>query len=306
MRVESVEQFGKDDLFDFGGSSAPLNDRPPLVLRAAYIGNGAEFPITVINAHQRSLSGIEGNDGARVREKRHQQALRLSQFIDTLQDTEPGVRLIVLGDFNAFEFSDGYVDVMGQITGNLDPAGALLAATDEVSADLVNHTLNLPAAERYSFVFDGTAQSLDHALTSQRLDPWLRGVQHSRGNADAPEAFASDPSTPLRTSDHDGTVVFLTVDLDGDGVPDNLDACADTRIPEALPTVELKLNHYALVNGDRLFDTPAGRNSPPVFTLDDTRGCSCEQILDQIGDAVGQRLFGCSVGTIKDWIGAQP
>jgi hypothetical protein len=43
-----------------------------------------------------------------------------------------------------------------------------------------------------------------------------------------------------------------------------------------------------------------------MLTLDDTRGCSCEQILDRIGNAMGQRLFGCSVGTIKDWIGAQP
>jgi hypothetical protein len=32
-----------------------------------------------------------------------------------------------------------------------------------------------------------------------------------------------------------------------------------------------------------------------MFTLDDTRGCSCEQILDRIGNAMGQRLFGCSV-----------
>jgi predicted extracellular nuclease len=302
VRVDAVEQFGKDDLFEFGGTTAPLNDRPPLVLRGAYVANGADFPMTVINVHQRSLSGIDGSDGARIRAKRHEQALRLSQYLDALQDADANVRLVVIGDFNAFEFTDGYVDVMGQVTGNLDPAGALVPATDEVSVDLVNQTLNLPAGERYSFVFDGTAQSLDHALTSQSLNPWVRRVQHSRGNADAPNAFASDPTTALRTSDHDGTVVFLTADLDGDGVPDNLDACAATRIPEGVPAAQLRPNHFALVDGDGVFDTAAARNSPLTFTINDTRGCSCEQILERTGAGFGQTFFGCSAGTMKSWV----
>jgi hypothetical protein len=305
VRVDSIEQFGKDDLFEFAGSTAPLNDRPPLVLRGAHIAHGADFPITVINVHQRSLSGIDGSDGPRIRAKRHEQALRLSRFIDMLQDRDAGMRLVVIGDFNAFEFTDGYVDVMGQVTGNPDPAGALVPATDEVSADLVNQTLNLPAAERYSFVFDGTAQSLDHALTSQSLNTWVRAVQHSRGNADAPSAFDTDATTSLRTSDHDGTVVFFTSDLDDDGVPDNVDACAATRIPEGVPTAELKVNRFALVDGDRIFDTASRGNTPAVFTLDDTRGCSCEQILDRIGVAMGQQFFGCSRGTMKSWIRGQ-
>jgi predicted extracellular nuclease len=305
VRVDSIEQFGKDDLFEFAGSTAPLNDRPPLVLRGAHIAHGADFPITVINVHQRSLSGIDGSDGPRIRAKRHEQALRLSRFIDMLQDRDAGMRLVVIGDFNAFEFTDGYVDVMGQVTGNPDPAGALVPATDEVSADLVNQTLNLPAAERYSFVFDGTAQSLDHALTSQSLNTWVRAVQHSRGNADAPSAFDTDATTSLRTSDHDGTVVFFTSDLDDDGVPDNVDACAATRIPEGVPTAELKVNRFALVDGDRIFDTASRGNTPTVFTLDDTRGCSCEQILDRIGVAMGQQFFGCSRGTMKSWIRGQ-
>ena len=70
----------------------------------------------------------------------------------------------------------------------------------------------MPADQRYSFVFDGTAQSLDHAITSQALDAHVRGAQHARGNADAPFAFADDGTTALRSSDHDGTVLFLTTD----------------------------------------------------------------------------------------------
>jgi predicted extracellular nuclease len=306
VRVDSIEQLGKDTIFTFpGAADAPLNDRPPLVLRGAYTHGGALFPITVINVHQRSLSGVEAPDG-RVRAKRHAQALELSQFIDALQDAQPEVRLVVIGDFNAFEFTDGYVDVMGQVTGNPDPAGALLPATDEISQALTNQTFNMPADQRYSFVFDGTAQSLDHAITSQGLDPFVRGAQHARGNADTPFAYDQVAGTALRSSDHDGTVLFLTADLDSDSVPDNLDACADTRIPESVPTVGLNPNHYALVDGDGVFDTtaPPGRSGRmPSFSIADTSGCSCEQILDRVATLeAGQQNFGCSPGTIKDWV----
>jgi predicted extracellular nuclease len=307
MRVDSIEQIGRDTVFSFPGvSDTRLNDRPPLVLRGAYVDAGALFPLTVINVHQRSLSGVEAADG-RVRQKRYEQALELSKFIDQLQDTHPGERLVVIGDFNAFEFTDGYVDVMGQVTGSPDPAGALLPATDEISQDLTNQTLNMPADQRYSFVFDGTAQSLDHAITSQGLDPFVRGAQHARGNADAPFDYDHVADTALRSSDHDGTVLFLTTDLDSDGVPDNLDACTDTRIPEGVPTDRLNPNHYALVDGDRTFDTaaPPGRaGRMPSFSIADTAGCSCEQILDRVATLeAGERKFGCSVGTMQNWTG---
>jgi hypothetical protein len=230
VEVDSIEQFGKDDLFEFNGTTAQLNDRPPLVLHGAYVGNGSPFPITVIAVHQRSLSGIDGSDGPRIRAKRFEQALRLSQFIQELQDADPRLRLVVTGDFNAFEFTDGYVDVMGQVTGHPDPLDALLPATDEVEPDLTNQTFNMPPDQRYSFVFDGTAQSLDHSLTSQALDSFVRGAEHSRGNADAPFLFDTDPSTSLRSSDHDGTVLFLMSDFDADGVPDDQDNCRTPQI----------------------------------------------------------------------------
>ena len=227
IQVESVEQFGKDDVFEFPPNAAALlNDRPPLVLRGAYVGGTVPFPIVVIGVHQRSLSGIDSpTDGPRVRAKRNEQAVRLSEYIQSLQEADPYVRLIVAGDFNAFEFTDGYVDVMGQVTGSPDPAGALLPATDEVDPDLMNHTVSMSPAERYSFVFDGTAQSLDHVLTSQALEDFVRAAQHARGNADAPFALTTDPTTPLRSSDHDGTVLFLMGDNDGDGFPDDNDSC---------------------------------------------------------------------------------
>lgn len=352
VEVDSVEQFGAADTFEFEGTTFLLNDRPPLVLRGAFVGNGAPFPITVIGVHQRSLGGIEdAADGPRVRAKRHEQALRLSQYVQSLQAAEPGLRLVATGDFNAFEFSDGYVDVMGQVTGSPDPAGALVPASDEIDPDLTNHFALEPPAERYSFIFDGSAQSLDHALTSAPLTPFVRGLDHGRANADAPDGLNNDPTTPLRTADHDGSVLYLMsdfdadgdaddadncrtvansdqADVDGDGLgdacdncpttpnPDQADAdndgladacddvCLGTVVPEGVPTVALGVNHWALVDGDRSFDTnlPPGGGSGLAFTLDDTAGCSCEQIIDRLGLGNGHRKHGCSKGAMEDWI----
>lgn len=209
VTVSNVYAWGKDETFTFNGQTSLLYDRPSLVLEVAYTGCGGPFPLTVVAVHLRSLSGIDGSDGERVRAKRHEQATRLSRFLQGLQAADPGIRLVVAGDFNAFEFTDGYVDVMGQVTGNLDPLGALVPGTDEVDPNLLNQTLNVPASERYSFVFGGSAQTLDHALTSQALGPHVRGLQHGRGNADAPYGYGVDPATPLRSSDHDGLVLFL-------------------------------------------------------------------------------------------------
>ena len=301
VQAGSITQFGKNDTFEFNGVTALLNDRPPLLLQGSYVGNGAPFPIAVIAVHQRSLSGIDGDsaNAQRVREKRHQQALRLSQFIQGLQTATPGLRLVAIGDFNAFQFSDGYVDVMGQVTGNLDPAGSLIPATDEVNPDLVNQTFNEPVDQRYSFVFDGSAQALDHGVTSQGLEPFLRGAEHSRGNADAPFSYDSDPNTPLRSADHDGLAIFIMSDSDADSVPDDQDTCPGTQIPETAPSKGLNPNHYALLNGDTTFDTNGGAS---VFTIQQTAGCSCEQILVAQGFGNGQAKHGCSQGTMEDWI----
>ena len=84
-----------------------------------------------------------------------------------------------------------------------------MAGTDEVDPNLTNQTFSEPADERYSFVFGGTAQTLDHVLTSAALAPFVRELQHSRGNADAPDSFETVANSPLRSSDHDGVVLFL-------------------------------------------------------------------------------------------------
>jgi hypothetical protein len=278
LTVLSIEQFGANDVLSVDGSL--LNDRPPLVLKGEYVVNGAAFPFTVINVHQRSLSGIEGSgsSAARVRQKRYEQSLSLSQFIQSQQVQVPSPRIVVVGDFNAFEFSDGYVDVMGQLTGTLDPAGALLPGTDEINPDLTDWTGYLPAFERYSFVNDGSAQSLDHALTSSSINPFVREYEHSRGNADAPYALRREASTASGIADHDGSVLFLMTDFDADGRADDTDNCP------AVPNAD-----QADADGDGPGDAcdPDDDNDGVLDTADNCRITSNPDQRDTDADGVG-------------------
>ncbi len=267
VAVDSVTQIGKDTVWEFEGTPQPrLNDWPPLVLRARYLGSAADpgvpFPFVVIGVHQRSLIGIDGlaAGARRVRQKRYLQAVELATAIQGMQQESPAPRVIVAGDFNAFEFTDGYVDVMGIVTGLLDPAGALVAPpSDVVEPNLTNWTLSLPPDERYSFVFDGSAQSLDHVVTTAATNDWVRGVQHARGNADAPASLASDQTTALRTSDHDGTVLFVMGDFDGDGFADDLDQCARSSIEATVVIggINTGVQNVVFSNGCKISDSIA-------------------------------------------------
>ena len=153
------------------------------MLAGEYVGNGAPFPITVIGVHNRSLSGIEGTSATanRVRQKRLEQALELANYVQSLQTAEPNRRIVLIGDFNAFQYSDGFVDSMGIITGHLDPNGAIQAGhADVVDPNLVDQLGSLPAAERYSFLFGGSAQVLDHTLTTPNLSTRISAASQYR------------------------------------------------------------------------------------------------------------------------------
>ena len=208
MVVDWVEQIGADVIFSYDGSL--LNDRPPLVLEVSSTYTDPAFQFTVIAVHQRSLRNIDDpDDGDRVRRKRHEQSVWLANWLQQRQTIRPEERLIVAGDFNAFEFTDGYVDVMGTVTGAPDSEGALIPAVDVVDPPLTDTARLLVEEERYTYVFDCDAEVLDHIVVSNALQPWLAAVSVSRGNADAPEGWADNPDTAARSSDHDGVVVYL-------------------------------------------------------------------------------------------------
>jgi predicted extracellular nuclease len=208
VEIVSVEQIGADVRFSYDQSL--LNDRPPLVLEGVYRDQGYDYELTVVVVHQRSLRNIDDpSDGERVRQKRHEQAVWLAQWLQQRQIADPDEKIIVAGDFNAFEFTDGYVDVMGQVTGAPDPRGALIPVEHVLAPPLATTAWDLPDDGRYTYIFDCSAQVLDHIVVSTAVAPWVAAVSASRGNADAPEAWEDNPETAARSSDHDGLVLYL-------------------------------------------------------------------------------------------------
>jgi hypothetical protein len=59
------------------------------------------------------------------------------------------------------------------------------------------------------------------------------------------------------------------------------------------------------VDEDVVFDTtpPPGGGCGPEFevTVEDIRGCSCEQIIEAMGLGRGHTKFGCSTGVMLQW-----
>jgi predicted extracellular nuclease len=212
VRVLDVTQIGKDTDFTFAGDTAKLNDRPSLVLEADVLApTGRAFPVTVIVNHLRSLSGIDGTDGDRIRHKRRAQAEFLADSIQSRQAANPAEWIVSVGDYNAFQFSDGYVDVMGTIVGRPAPADSVvLASADLVNPDLTNLVTLMPPAQQYSFSFDGNAQVLDHVLVNAPMLKRFARMAYGRVDADFPEAFRGDTARPERVSDHDAPVAYFT------------------------------------------------------------------------------------------------
>jgi predicted extracellular nuclease len=221
VSILEVTQFGKDTLFTNPNASTELlNDRPPLLLKAVVNNaNGAAEPVTVIINHMRSLGGVSdtaagssgwATSGERVRAKRGEQALYLAQLIQQRQQADANERLVLLGDFNVFEFNDGLVDGMGIITGREASAAQVLRYVDSpITNPLTVLTPLSSREEQYSFSFDGNAQSLDHAVVNQRTLDSLLSVkaEHARINADFSEMRFGTGA--LRVSDHDPVVLYL-------------------------------------------------------------------------------------------------
>lgn len=91
-------------------------------------------------------------------------------------------------------------------------------------------------------------------------------------------------------------------DSDGDRVLNSVDFCPGTAIPESVPTNFRRKNCYALT-GQGVPDITTFQNTnKTVITTADTGGCSCEQIIAELGLGTGQRRFGCTKSAMLEWI----
>ena len=218
VEVVSIAQLGKDTVWvDRTGNTAVLNDRPPLVLNAVvHYADGRDFPLSAVLVNQQSADGIVPNDlnGENLRLKRQRQAEFLAGYLNQRQINEPATRLIVLGDFNSPQFNDAYADVVNVVTGtpSLDETTAVPGdGADLVEPNLINLIGIAPALDRYTSVFEGNAQSLDHMLVNETMVAATTAIEfgHARINADFQEFHRTVADSALRLSDRDPTVVYL-------------------------------------------------------------------------------------------------
>lgn len=178
--------------------------------------------------------------------QRNAQAAAVNGFVRSILAIDANASVVVLGDLNDFEFSDTMTVLKG-------------------SNALVDMISTLPANERYTYVFDGNSQALDHILVSPALAGFAQpqlDVVHV--NAE----FAS------QVSDHDPDVVRLQLpkagDVDGDGDVDkaDVDAIVAARNTNAAGPYDPRN-----MNGDARIDTLDARLATAACTRS---GCAVQ------------------------------
>jgi hypothetical protein len=105
--------------------------------------------------------------------------------VQAILAVDAGAQVVVLGDLNDFY------------------GGAAIAALQEATA-LVHPYAWLPSLDRYTYIFNGAAQALDHVLITPNMAGQVALLKILHIHADAPAG-----ESPLATSDHDPVVLRL-------------------------------------------------------------------------------------------------
>jgi predicted extracellular nuclease len=116
--------------------------------------------------------------------QRHDQAQITHDFVNAIVSANPNAEVVVMGDLNDFEFSDTV---------------SALKGTPGILEDLID---TLPGSERYSYVFEGNSQTLDHILFSTTL---FNAHQFEYDVVHVNSEFAD------QASDHDPQVARITI-----------------------------------------------------------------------------------------------
>ncbi|MBL7003275.1 MAG: endonuclease/exonuclease/phosphatase family protein [Gammaproteobacteria bacterium] len=156
-----------------------LYTRPPLYLNVCK----KEHCFHIVNVHLRSMLGLKKRKKTRyVQHKRFEQAQHLAKWINQFQLKNIKGKLIILGDFNALNVSDEYVDVLGIIKGTPSNVTKRLISEDLVENNLLDLTLQIPLKQRFSYRYKKKQQILDYILVSKNLVTDLESIKFSQIN----------------------------------------------------------------------------------------------------------------------------
>ncbi len=204
VTLEDAFQLSGPDVEAAFGPSSPSPGREPLYGRFTVNGDDGGTVLHIVGNHFKSKGGddpVFGLDSAaglpfdRITEvQRKAQAQVVRDFVNGILDLDDEALVMVTGDLNDFQFGEP-----GE--GPDDPLSILEGMAGEVP--LTNLVFEEKDAERFSFVFDGNSQVLDHMLVSPELLDAVKAVDFLHFNASFEAALASDASTPIRATDHD-------------------------------------------------------------------------------------------------------
>ena len=103
--------------------------------------------------------------------------------------------------------------VLTNALGGVGPTAVVDYANSPITKPLTNLTVQHRAADRYSSIQEGNAQSVDHMVVNQALLKQASRVRlgYARINADFGEDNFGDFSVPVRISGHDPMVVYISL-----------------------------------------------------------------------------------------------
>ena len=131
-------------------------------------------------------------------DERREQAQAVNDFVDGVLANDANSNIVVVGDFNEFEFVSPLQIVEGTTVSTNGGQGTAPGGTP-VLTNLID---DIPADERYSFIFQGNSQQLDHILVSDSLT--------GSTEIDIVHVNTEFAESDQRASDHDPVVTRLT------------------------------------------------------------------------------------------------
>lgn len=164
-------------------------NRPPLVVDVEVSGPwGDPYPLTLIVNHWKSKGGDESVNIIR----RTYQAEHVAALVQARLDADPEAHIVVLGDLNDY-YESPPVEIL----------------QEQTSPSLLHSFDILSPADRYTYIFNGGSQALDHILYSRGMQTAFAGIDPLHINADFPFYAEMDPATVYHASDHDPVVLTL-------------------------------------------------------------------------------------------------
>jgi predicted extracellular nuclease len=163
-----------------------LTSRPPLLIQLQIDTSQGPLTLYVLNNHFTSMSAGE----IATEPRRTAQAAWNVTILNQIRATEPDASIAVIGDLNSYYHS--------------------LPLDTLREAGMMDVLDSLPEDQRYTYIYQGESQALDHIMLTGPFTQQLKGVDVLHMDADFPPPIPGDTS-PEHKSDHDPLVATFSL-----------------------------------------------------------------------------------------------